>query len=336
MTRTVKLDIGLNAAFTTRRWEEPENWMRLTAELGYPYLEFCGDVIDPFFSGDRSYQLRAAEAARRAGEKYGVVISDYYTGMATHRFHGLSHSDPSVRARMREWIVQAMDITLALGATRLGGHWDALSVEVLADPERTREAMCRLYDTFRELCEVAAQKGLTALYNEQMYIPSETPWTIEQAFEYLVAVNGALKDAPRVPLYLTIDVGHQAGMHYGATGDDLDYVAWLRALAPVSEVVHLQQTTPDGSYHWPFTAERNQQGHIDMQKVLEAIEWGHRHWKENRLYGIVPPVQQHFLILEVIPGSTVTEERLLRELKESAQYLRQFVPEGGLTFTVEV
>ncbi len=335
MTRTVKLDIGINGAFLTRRWEEPENWIRLTAELGYPYLEFCGDVIDPFFSGDRSYQLRAAEAARRAAERYGVIISDFYTGMATHRFHGLSHSDPSVRARMREWIVQAMDITLALGATRLGGHWDALSVEVLSDPDRTQEALDRLYVTFRELCEIAAQKGLTALYNEQMYIPSEVPWTIEQAFQYLEAVNGAPQVASRVPLYVTIDVGHQAGMHYGATGDDLDYTAWLRALAPVSEVIHLQQTTPDSSSHWPFTSEYNAKGHVDIQKVLEAIEWGHRHWHENRLNGIVPPVEQHFLIAEIIPGSTVTEDRLLRELKETSQYLRQFVPEGGLTLVIE-
>ncbi|MCD6290738.1 MAG: TIM barrel protein [Anaerolineae bacterium] len=335
MTRTVKLDIGINGAFLTRRWEEPENWVRLTAELGYPYLEFCGDVIDPFFSGDRAYQLRAAEAARRAAERYGVTISDYYTGMATHRFHGLSHSDPSVRARMREWIVQAMDITLALGATRLGGHWDALSVEVLADPARTQEAVERLHDTFRRLCEIAERKGLTALYNEQMYIPSEIPWTIEQAFQYLEAVNGAPSPVRRVPLYVTIDVGHQAGMHYGAAGDDLDYTAWLRALAPVSEVIHLQQTTPDGSHHWPFTQEYNERGHIKIQKVLDAIQWAHEHWAENRLSEIMEPVQQHFLIAEIIPGSTVTEERLLRELKESAQYLRQFVPEGGLAWTFE-
>ncbi|HEY65212.1 MAG TPA: TIM barrel protein [Caldilineae bacterium] len=335
MARTVKLDIGINGAFLTRRWEEPDNWLRLTAELGYPYLEFCGDVIDPFFSGDRDYQLRTAEAACRAAERYGVIISDYYTGVATHRFHGLSHSDPSVRARMKEWIIQAMDITLALGATRLGGHWDALSVEVLSDPQRTREAIERLYDTFRELCEIAAQKGLTALYNEQMYIPSEVPWTMEQAFQYLEAVNGAPQLAPRVPLYLTIDVGHQAGMHYGATGDDLDYTAWLRALAPVSEVIHLQQTTPDGSHHWPFTEEYNKRGHIEIQKVLDAIKWAHEHWPENRLNGVMEPVQQHFLIAEIIPGSTTTEERLLRELKETARYLRQFVPEGGLTWTFE-
>ncbi len=60
-TRTLHLDIGINGAFLTRRWEEPDNWMRLTAECGYPWHEFCSDVLDPFFSGDRDYQLRMAE-----------------------------------------------------------------------------------------------------------------------------------------------------------------------------------------------------------------------------------------------------------------------------------
>jgi len=335
LTRTVHIDIGIDGAFLTRRWEEPDNWLRLTAELGYPYLEFCGDVLDPFFSGDQEYQLRTAAAVQEAAAHYGVTISDYYTGMATHRFHGLSHSHPAVRARMRAWIEQAMDITLALGATRIGGHWDALSVEVLSDTERAQVAIDRIHKTFRELTALAAEKGLTALYNEQMYIPSETPWTIEQTYKFLAAVNEGAEQEGRVPLYVTVDTGHQAGMHYGALGEDLDYTAWLRHFAPVSEVVHLQQTTPESSSHWPFTTECNAQGHVDMAQVLEAIEWGHRHWRENRLAGVVPPVTEQFLILEVIPGSTVTEERLLRELAESARYLRRFVPEGGIDLVIE-
>jgi len=63
--RTVTLEIGINGAFITRRWEDPENMMRLTRECGYRVHEFCGDVIDPFFMGDRAFQL---EMARRVGE----------------------------------------------------------------------------------------------------------------------------------------------------------------------------------------------------------------------------------------------------------------------------
>lgn len=65
--RDLFVDIGINGAFLTRRWEEPENFMRLSAELGYPYHEFCADVLDPFFSGDKEYQIRTARQGERNG-----------------------------------------------------------------------------------------------------------------------------------------------------------------------------------------------------------------------------------------------------------------------------
>jgi sugar phosphate isomerase/epimerase len=329
--RSLFIDIGINGAFLTRRWEEPENWMRLTRDVGYPYHEFCADALDPFFSGNTAYQLETAERTQQAAEKYGVAISDVYTGMATHRFHGLSHADPRVRARMRDWIVCCMDIALAMGTDRIGGHWDALSAEVLGDPAEVERVMARTASQFRDLAQVAADKGIKALYNEQMYIPSETPWTLEQAYRFLAAVN---RERTGVPITLTVDVGHQAGMHYGLGGADLSYEEWLRHFAPVSEVIHLQQTTPEASAHWPFTPEYNARGHVDVQSVVEAIEEGHRRFGSSPLAEYMAPAERNILIVEVIPGSTTTEERLLEDLSQTARYLRQFVPEGGLTFSI--
>jgi sugar phosphate isomerase/epimerase len=329
--RTLLIDIGINGAFLTRRWEEPENWMRLTRELGYPYHEFCADILDPFFSGDTAYQLETAERTREAAEKYGVTITDAYTGMATHRFHGLSHSHPRVRARMREWIVRCMDIALAMGTDRVGGHWDALSVEVLENSAEAERVMAHTASQFRDLALVAADKGMQALYNEQMYIPSETPWTIEQGYRFLEAAN---RERTGVPVCLTVDVGHQAGMYHGLQGADLSYQEWLRHFAPVSEVIHLQQTTPEASAHWPFIPEYNAQGHVDVQSVLAAIVEGHRRFDSSPLAEYMAPAERNFLIVEVIPGSTTTEERLLEDLGQTANYLRRFVPEGGLIFSV--
>lgn len=331
-TRTITLDIGLSGAFITRRWEDPDNWMRLTKELGYPYHEFCGDVLDPFFMGDKEYQMETAQAVREAADKHEVNISAFYTGMATHRFHGLSHSDPAVRVRMREWMIQAMDLALAMGTDRLGGHWDAFSVEVMEDDARYAEAFDRICDEFRELSRIAADKGLAALYNEQMYIPSEVPWTIDQAHEFMARVNRDNSDG--VPVYLTVDTGHAAGMHYGAEGRDLDYRAWLREFAAVSENIHLQQTTPDASAHWPFTDAYNVKGHVRMEEVLAAIEEAHQQFPNSPLAEFMTPVSMSYLVLEVIPGSTKTEAALLDELAESADYLRQFIPEGGLTLNI--
>ena len=271
MSRSVHVDIGINGAFLTRRWEEPENWMRLTRELGYPYHSFCADVLDPFFSGDRSYQLETAAAVREAAARYDVGIVDVYTGVATHRFHGLSHRNQRVRERMQQWIVECIDLALAMGAPRLGGHWDAFSVETLESPEQTEVAWRTVCERFRTLAEIGHRKGLAALYNEQMYIPSEVPWTLEQSDRFLREANSP----EGCPVRLTLDVGHQAGMYYGLTGLDLDYREWLRQLGAGTEIIHLQQTTPDASHHWPFTPAFNERGHVRIDAVLDALRASH-------------------------------------------------------------
>jgi sugar phosphate isomerase/epimerase len=325
------VDIGINGAFLTRRWEEPENWMRLTAELGYPYHSFCADVIDPFFSGDRGYQLEAAAATRAAAARHAVEIFDVYTGVATHRFHGLSHRDERVRERMRQWIRDGMDLCAALGTTRLGGHWDAFSVETLADPAATELAWGQVVEQFRRLGEEAGRKGLSALYNEQMYIPSEVPWTLAEAERFLLETN---RDRTGAPVLLTLDVGHQAGMHYGLEGPDLDYREWVRRFGWTTELIHLQQTTPDASHHWPFTDDYNARGHVRIEELLAALRWSHEHAAASPLSGIVPRAERAILVAEIIPGSTKTEPRLLAELRTTAAYLRRFIPAGGLDWTV--
>jgi len=332
MSRSVHVDLGVNGAFITRRWEEPENWMRLTREIGFRNHSFCGDVIDPFFSGDRVFQLEQAAQVKAAAEKHGVRITDVYTGVATHRFHGLSHSHPSPRARMREWIVEAMDLALAMGTDCLGGHWDAFSMEVMACEARYEEAWVRIVDTFRELGQVAAEKGMHAIYQEQMYIPSEVPWTLAQAERFAIEANR--DNAGAAPVYLTLDVGHQAMMHYGITeGPDLDYLEWVRRFGAFSEVIHLQQTTPEASHHWPFTDAYNERGHIDIPRVLEALEESHKAAADSPIAEALPPADRCWLVAEIIPGSTKNESLLLEELSVSAEYLKQFVPEGGITIS---
>ena len=249
-----------------------------------------------------------------------------YGRVATHRFHGLSHRNLAVRERMQRWIVECMDLALAMGAPRLGGHWDAFSVETLVSPEQTEVAWRTVCEQFRNLAEIGRQKGLQALYNEQMYIPSEIPWTLAQSDRFLREAN----TPEGCPVRLTLDVGHQAGMHYGLTGPDLDYREWIRRLGAGTEIIHLQQTTPDASHHWPFTPAYNDRGHVRIDAVLDALRDSPRAAAEAPESQPVPVVDRAYLIAEIIPGSTKTEKALLAELKESCAYLRQFIPEGGL------
>ena len=331
MSRSVKFELGITGAFLTRRWERPGSWMRLTREIGFRNHEFCGDVIDPFFSGDRDFQLETARQVKSEAERYGVTITDIYTGVATHRFHGLSHSHPSPRQRMKQWVLDCCDLAVAMGADRIGGHWDAISVEVMEDERAYRSAIGRVQSIFRELARGAAAKGIGAIYNEQMYIPSEIPWTLQQAEEFLLAVN---RDREGCPVLLTIDVGHQAGMYYGLGGPDLDYIEWCRRFGAVSEIIHLQQTTRAASHHWPFTEEYNQRGEIEIPAILDALEQSHHEFENSPLAEVLDPVDHSYLIAEIIPGSTKTEEKLLDELRVSSEYLHQFVPEEGLTLSV--
>ncbi|HEU4752276.1 MAG TPA: sugar phosphate isomerase/epimerase, partial [Armatimonadota bacterium] len=136
------------------------------------------------------------------------------------------------------------------------------------------------------------------------------------------------------PVLLTLDVGHQAGMHYGLQGPDLDYLEWVRRFGAYTEILHLQQTTPEGSHHWPFTPEFNERGHVRIPAILEALRWSHEHAAESPLAGVLEPCDSCILIGEWIPGSTKTEAKLLEELAESARYLREFIPEGGLKLEV--
>lgn len=327
MKKQVNINVAVNGAFLTRRWEKPENFMKLTAECGYKYHSFCGDVLDPFFSGDRKYQLKTAEEIKKASKKHRVEIVDYYTGVATHRFHGLSHSDTVVQERMIRWIEEAMDVSVAMGTTRIGGHWDAVSVEVLSNPKLLKKAYENIYSKFREIARIAKRKGISSVYNEQMYIPSEKPWTLKEAEEFLIQVN---KNNTGVPVRLTVDVGHQAGQSYGMKGRDADYLEWLRQFAAFTEIIHIQQTTLDASHHWPFTPEYNKKGGIKIENVIEAIKDSFKNLKINPVAKYLQPVENIYLVAEIIPGSTKPEKVLLNELKETSRYLRKYIPENGL------
>jgi len=331
MSHEVVIKLGLDGAFATRRWERPENVIRITKELGFNFHEYCCDQIDPFFMGPKEFTLWLAERVRKAARQYEVEIFNTYTGMSTHRYHSFAHSQPEPRQRMKQWILDCFDLALAMGCDRVGGHWDAISVEVMQDERAYQGAVARVQSIFRELARAAAAKGIKAIYNEQMYIPSEIPWTLQQAEQFLLAVNA---DNDGCPVYLTVDVGHQAGMHYGLQGADLDYVEWCRRFGAVAEIVHLQQTTPDASHHWPFTPEYNQRGHIEIPPILEALEQSHREFADSPLSEVMQPVDHTYLIAEIIPGSTKNETVLLEELKISSEYLHQFVPPDGMTLEI--
>jgi len=110
---------------------------------------------------------------------------------------------------------------------------------------------------------------------------------------------------------LTVDVGHSCCHNYPHQKQDRDPYTWLKRFASVSPVIHLQQTTAKASCHWPFTTRYNQQGIIEAEKVLEAIE--------------ASGSQQNYLMLEIFHPLAASEEQVLGELTESVEYWRKYV-----------
>ena len=68
--------------------------------------------------------------------------------------------------------------------------------------------------------------------------------------------------------------------------------------------------------------------------MLEAIRRSHAEYASSPLAGVLEPVAETYLILEYIPGSTVTEERIVSDLSDSAEYLYRYIPPEGLELSL--
>jgi len=327
VNKKIKVDLGLNTCCFTRRWERPENWCKLTKQAGFDYVQIDSDALDPFFSGDKNYQLDFAKKLKDIASENELEITDYFTGIASYRFHGLSHSDKAPRERMKQWMIDAMDITLALGAKKLGGRLDAFSVETLADEEKLRKQMDITFKYFRDHSIIGKEKGIESIFIEQMYVPSLEPHTLSQADYYLKNIN---ERNDGCSVYLTIDVGHASSRDYGYKGEEIQYEAWLKKFAAASEIIHIHQTTRDSSNHWPFTSNYNSIGDINIDTILSCIEFSHKNYEKEKWSQFLKPVDRNILVLEYLPKTNENEFQVIDNIVVSNQYLRRFVPKGGI------
>ncbi len=302
-----KTVLAINMCFVRKRWVQPEEWAELIGEeLGLDYAEFCSDLLDPFFVPEPA-RSRIAQETRTAFALRHVKIIDYYTGVITHCLNLLSHPDPAIRARGMEWCKEAIILANKIGADGIGGHYDTITDPDCRDPRRRAARIDEVIRSFQLLSRHAKEHGLRFLLWEQMYTPSEAPYTLAEAKEIHQRVN---EDAA-VPIYLTIDVGHMCNLHYPHSEEDLDPYLWLETFADVSPVIHLQQTDGKSSRHWPFTDEYNKVGIIHPEKVLEAIQRSGS--------------KMNYLVFEVFHSLGQTEEMVLDDLKRSVEYWRKWI-----------
>ena len=106
-----------------------------------------------------------------------------------------------------------------------------------------------------------------------------------------------------------LDVGHQCNPD--VSGPDSDPYAWLEKLGTYSPIVHIQQTDGKADRHWPFTKEFNEQGIIKFDRVLNSLE-------KSRL-------DEVWIFPEFFYGTDADEERVLADIDESFEYLKNFI-----------
>ena len=301
--------LGIDNCFARKRYPTPDDWIPIVAErFKVKYVEFTGDLLDPFCVSEPALMRVARETATKA-KAAGLEIYDYYTGVITHCLNLLSHPDPDFRQDGIRWCEGAMRVTKELGARCIGGHYDTIRSADIDDPKRYAAAIDNLIELFKQLSVTAKEIGLESIMWEQMYTPCEVPYTIEQSRDIFERVN----DGAAVPILLTVDVGHSCCQNFPHAEQDRDPYEWLRQLGHLSPVIHIQQSDGLGSHHWPFTKKHNEKGIIHAEKVLEALE--------------ASGSDENYLVLEIFHSLAVTDNQMLDELEESVEYWKEYVTE---------
>ena len=118
-----------------------------------------------------------------------------------------------------------------------------------------------------------------------------------------------------------------ASPYFFAEFDDGDPYIWLERLGAYSPIIHLQQTSGQGSAHLPFTAQHNATGLIHPQPVLAALARSYARPVDPTM---PPRCAAIYLTIEVFAPTAALPVDILDELAETARYWRRWVPRDGM------
>ena len=203
-----KIYLVLDNCFAIKRWVKPSIWMQVGSDLGIKYMQASTyNEIDPLFSSEQ-YMNSWAEEAKKAEEKHGIKIVNFYTGYQTYRTIGLAHQNETNKSKLiNSWFHRMIDFSSQFKAG-LGFFMFALTEEVLQNSEKYKITSQTFFNNMSEIASYAKQKNVQISF-EQMYTPHQPPWTINQSLDYLRNIYKIAQS----PSYITIDVGHQVGQN---------------------------------------------------------------------------------------------------------------------------
>jgi sugar phosphate isomerase/epimerase len=303
----MKLQLGINTCFAVKRWPRPADWAPIVADrLDLSLVQHSFDLVD-LTCGATGIERQAA-ALDAAATAHGLVVTSTFTGLAAYSSNLLLGPEQESREAGMAWYASAIGFSSRLGASATGGHVGALSVPDAADSERREERWRDLGAGLEALAGQASAAGLAAIVVENLASARE-PSTIAQIESLLRPAT-----ADRAAIGLCLDVGHMCVP--GTAGDDRDPYAWLRRLGTRAPMIQLQQSDAEGDHHWPFTPERNHEGRIEADRVIDALEEG--------------GVEQAELLLEVIPPFEQDDDTVIDDLAASVDYWREALLRRGV------
>jgi hypothetical protein len=302
----MRLRLGINTCFAVKRWPRPEDWAPVVRDrLGLRVVQHSLDLVR---GGDAASMAAQAGAIIAAGVEYGLELHSTFTGLAAYSANLLLAPDQNERETASRWYRGMIGFSAGIGARATGGHVGCYSVPDWQDPARRAALWEALQSSLGELAADARRVGLDYLMVENLAVARE-PSTMAMIRELLT--DG---DQGHTPIRLCLDVGHMCVP--GTSVPDRDPYAWLRELGGSAPVVQLQQSDADGDHHWPFTAQRNAEGRISAERVIEALGEG--------------GVEESALLLEVIPPFEQADDAVLDDLAASVDYWREALVHAGV------
>lgn len=297
----MQLRLGINTCFAVKRWPRVVDWGPVVRDrLGLGLVQHSLDLVDLAVDDPRDLRLDLANV--------GLELHSSFTGLAAYSSNLLLHPAAGARSAAEAWYRTAIAWTAAAGGRAMGGHVGAFSVADWTDPSARAERWSDLRLRLDRLAADARTAGLDHLLVENLAAARE-PSTMSTIRD--LATEG---DAHHVPIRLCLDVGHMCVP--GTSGADRDPYAWLASVGSLATVVQLQQSDAGGDHHWPFTPDRNSEGRIDADRVIDALGVG--------------GVESSALVLEVIPPFEQPDDDVLADLVASVDYWREALERRGV------
>jgi len=304
-----KISLGINNCFAAKRWPKATDWAEIVAsELELDTVQFSFDLLDPRAKPDLRVQL--AEEVKDACRDRALTLHSTFTGLSIYCFNLLMDPRDAARLDAMDLYQNMIESSSLMGAAATGGHVGAMSQKDYQDPEIAKKRIRQLAASLNDLSRKAAARGQYLLW-EAMPVGREPPSTISEA----VRLHKWVNENSETRIDFCVDTGHQCSWQLlqkpSKNKADLSAYTWLRELGSITPIVHLQQTDGKGDRHWPFTNKYNRHGIIHPSKLVEAIEDS--------------DANETFLALEIAHPFEAPEDSVLKDLRQSVQYVRDYV-----------